>query len=91
MGFATEAGSLVNLKEEIQNIVHESSDGTNTKKLKDSSKTPEKDTNEKDDCKLAVYVNQWRWRSVMNQTRNLEFFYNSSSLSADSVYIKCFT
>ena len=33
----------------------------------------------------AVYVNQWRFRSVNGKTYNLEFFYNTGHLTADEL------
>jgi hypothetical protein len=84
VGFATESGNMVNLKDEVGSLFN----STNNDDTKNTDAN--KNNNKCDDTKLAVYVNQWRWRSVYNETRNLEFFYNSGSLSANEVLHQMF-
>ena len=45
---------------------------------------------EKEVRKVATYVNQWRFRSIFNETRRIEFFYNSGSLSGDELMKQLF-
>ena len=40
--------------------------------------------------KAATCINQWRFRSTCNETRTIEFFYNSGSLPGDELMNQLF-
>jgi hypothetical protein len=49
--------------------------------------SPEK--KEEETKSLAVYANQWRFRSLYNKTHDAEFFFNSGCLNSDELLRQC--
>ena len=49
----------------------------------DNEKPDNINSETKKDHKTAAYVNQWIFRSIYNETRIIEFFYNLGSLVGD--------
>ena len=53
--------------------------------LKGDGDKPDNTNSDKEVHKAVTYVNQWRFRSIYNETRTIEFFYNSGSLPGDEL------
>ena len=58
--------------------------------FKGDDEKPDNFNSEKEIHKPATYVNQWRFRSIYNETRTIEFFYNSGSLPGDELMKQLF-
>ena len=58
--------------------------------LKGDGDKPDNTNSDKEVHKAVTYVNQWRFRSIYNETRTIEFFYNSGSLPGDGLMKQLF-
>ena len=58
--------------------------------FKGDDEKPDNINSEKEVHKAATYINQWRFRSIYNETRTIEFFYNSGSLPGDELMKQLF-
>ena len=74
VGFTCSGNSLA-LKSELRQF------------FKGDDEKPDNFNSEKEIHKPAAYVNQWRFWSIYNETRTIEFFYNSGSVSIFTVLI----
>ena len=77
VGF-TCSGNSLDLKSELRQF------------FKGDDEKPDNFNSEKEIHKPATYVNQWRFRSIYNETRTIEFFYNSGSLPGDELMKQLF-
>ena len=75
-GFATD-GDGIKINNEISNLLSESKKSNDGSLVKEIIGVEEKG--------VSTYVNQWRFRSSYNDTRNLEFFFNEGNTKSSEI------
>ena len=86
VGLVSRTGSIRDIIRDDLEYLLEKKIITNKKRKKDNKEEEYKEDNiESNDEGVITYVNLFRFRSIMNKSYNLEYFFNDGSMTSDDV------